>query len=282
MRACGCFAMRLAGSLGLVLATLPLHLAAAAADAEKSEAPQVVMLLPGRSLLGHRLPAFIEIQPGRYLAATTLQRVCTTPSLRADSLLLFLPDLQLCQQVSVPEQIALRQRLQQLTGRWPSEDPMVRLRAQPVLVIAPDPSLIVSPKTACSCPNQPPDGEVMCNAQTRTVGATIAMVEYIATDADGDALSGTFSYQHDADAVQGGLPFSLTSSCTPSPGALQCTINGTTPAQPGNLQLMLTVSDGISVPDLQLTSLLQVLAASDRIFANGLEDPATSSCRAQP
>jgi hypothetical protein len=68
--------------------------------------------------------------------------------------------------------------------------------------------------------------------------------------------------------------------CTPAPGTLQCTIDGNAPAQPGILQLMLTVNDGIA--DLQLTSLLQVLAVSDRVFANGFENAATSSCSAQP
>jgi hypothetical protein len=281
MRACGHFAMRLAGLLGIALAVVSAYAGAVATGTEKSEAPQVVMLLPGRSLLEHRLPAFMEVQPGRYLAASALQHACTMPSLRADSLLLFLPDLQLCVQVTVPEQVALRQRLQQLTGRWPIEDPLVRLRGLPFLAIAPAPPKTDGPKAPCTC-NTPPDGVAMCGAQTHTTGTPISTVEYLASDTDNDALTGTFSYQHDADPVQSGLPSPLTSMCTPSPGALQCTINGNAPAQPGILQLMLTVSDGISVPDLQLTSLLQVLAASDRIFANGLEDPATSSCSAQP
>jgi len=275
MRACGHFAMRLAGLLGLALAMLP-HADAAATGAEKSEAPQVVMLLQGRSLLGHRLPAFIEVMPGRYLAASTLQRACAMPSLRADSLLLFLPDLQLCEQLTVPEQVALRQRLQKLTGRWPNEDPLLRLRDQPFVAIAPQPALKVNSKSACTC--TPPNGVVMCNAQVRTAGTPIATVEYLASDADGDALTGTFSYQLNANPVVDELPSPLTSSCTPAPGALQCTINGNAPAQPGNLQLMLTVSDGITPPDLQLTSLLQVLATSDRLFASGFENPATLSC----
>ena len=277
MRACGQSAMRFAGLLGIALGMLPLHARAVAAGEQKSEAPQAAILLSGRSLLGHRLPAFIEVQPGRYLASSILQRACTNPSLRTESVVLYLPDQQSCVQVPVQEQLALRRRLQQLTGRWPAEDPLLRLREQAFLAMAPRPKLAVDPKTACSCP-QAPNGVVMCNAQARTAGTPIATVEYLATDPDGDALTGTFSYQHDADAVQGGLPSSLTSSCTPSPGALQCTIGGTAPVQPGNLQLMLTVSDGISVPDLLLTSVLQVLATSDRVFTNGFEDPATLSC----
>jgi hypothetical protein len=277
MRACGHFAMRLAGLLGICPLMLSLHASAASTGAEKSEAPQVVMLVQGRSLIEHRLPNFIEVQPGRYLAASTLQRACTMPSLRADSLLLFLPDLQLCEQVSVPERVALRQRLQKLTGRWPTQDPLLRLREQPVVAIAPRPALKVNSNTACTC--TPPNGVVMCSAQARTASTPIAPVEYLAADADGEALTGAFSYQFNADPVVDGLPSPLTSACTPAPGALQCTISGSAPAQPGKLQLMLTVSDGITAPDLQLTSLLQVLAVSDRVFTNGFENPATLSCR---
>jgi hypothetical protein len=277
MRAWGHFAMRVAGLFGIALAMLPPHAGATATAAENSDVPQAVILLPGRTLLGRRLPAFIEVQPGRYFATSTLQRICTTAALHADSVLLFLPDLQLCEQIPAHEQILLRQRLQQLTGRWPTEDPLVRLREQPFVALAPKAKLTAGPKIPCTCP-QPPNGVVMCEAQVRTAGAPIATVEYLASDPDGDALTGTFTYQHDADGVQGGLPFSLNGSCTPSPGALQCTINGTAPTQPGSLQLMLTVSDGITPPDLQLMSLLQVLATDDRFFASGFEDPAILSC----
>jgi hypothetical protein len=274
MSRCGYFAMRLAALLGLALA-MP-RAEAAAADPKNSQAPQVVMLLPGRSLLEHSLPASIEVRPGRYLAASTLQRACTMPSLRADSLLLFLPDLQRCELVTLPERVALRQRLHQLTGRWPTEDPLLRLRERHFVTLVPDPALTASPKTACSC--LPPNGVVMCNAQTRAAGAPIATVEYLAADSDGDALTGTFSYQLNANPVVDGLPSPLTSSCTPATGSLQCTINGNAPAQPGSLQLMLTVTDGITLPNLQLTSLLQVLATSDRVFAGGFEDPSILSC----
>jgi hypothetical protein len=249
---------------------------------EKHTAPQVVLLLPGRSLLERRLPAFIEVQPGQYLSASTLQRACAAPMLRADSLLLFFTASQQCEHIAAHDQVSLPQRLRQLTGRWATDDPLVRLREQPFLAIAPAPPKTDGPNAGCTCPNTPPDGVVMCGAQTQTAGTPISTVEYLASDADGDALTGIFSYQQDAGPVQSGLPPPLTSTCTPAPGALQCTIDGNAPAQAGILQLMLSVSDGIAVPDLQLTSLLQVLAASDRIFANAFEDAATSSCSVLP
>jgi hypothetical protein len=280
MRGWGHFAMRFAGLLGIALVVLTPRPAAAAADPEKHAPPQVVLLLPVRSLLERRLPAFIEVQPGQYLAASTLRQACTTPMLRADNLLLFLPVSQHCEQIAVQDRVSLRQRLQRLTGRWPTDDPQVRLREQPFLAIAPALPKTDGPRAGCTCPNTAPDGVVMCDAQTHTAGTPISTVEYLASDADGDALTGAFSYQHNADPVQAGLPPPLTSMCTPAPGTLQCTIDGNAPAQPGILQLMLTVNDGIA--DLQLTSLLQVLAVSDRVFANGFENAATSSCSAQP
>ncbi len=278
MRACGCSAMRLAGLFGIALAMLLPRPVAAATLPKKSETKQIVLLLPGRSLLEQRLPRFIQARPGQYVAASTLQRACATLMPSADSLLLFLPDSQHCEKVTVREQIVLRQRLRQLTGRWPTEDPLVRLGKKPFLVMAPAPRQTAPLKTACTCANTPPDGVTMCTAQTRTAGKPIATVEYLATDADGDPLAGTFSYQYDSDPVQAGLPSPLTSSCTPAAGSLQCKIDGNAPAQSGSLQLMLKVSDGIATPDLHLMSLLQVLATSDRIFVGSFEDPATLSC----
>ena len=272
--------MRIAGMLGIAVAMLAPRPGVAADRPEKHEAPQVVVVLAGRSLLERRLPTFIEVQPGQYLAASALQRACTTPMLRPESLLLFLPAAQSCEQITRQDQVSLPRRLHQLTGRWPTDDALIRLREQPFLAIAPAPAQTGGPKSACICPNTPPDGVSMCDAQTRTAGTTIATVEYLASDADGDALSGVYSYQHDADPVQTGLPPPLTSSCTPAPGTLQCKIDGNAPSQPGILQLRLTVSDGIA--DLQLTSRLQVLAASDRVFAGGFENAATLSCSVLP
>lgn len=280
MRPCGFFAMRSAALLGIALAILLPCPGAAATSVDKHAAPQVVLLLSGRSLLERRLPAFIGARPGQYLSASTLQRACGTPMLRVDSVLLFLPASQQCEHIAAQDQVWLRQLLQQLTGRWPTDDVLVRLREQPFLAIAPAPPRITNP--GCTCPNTPPNGVAMCGAQTQTGGTPISTVEYLATDADGDSLTGTFSYQFDADPVQSGLPPPLTSMCTPAPGTLQCTIDGNAPAQAGILQLMLTVSDGISMPDLQLTSLLQVIAASDRIFVNGFEDATMSSCSVLP
>jgi hypothetical protein len=74
----------------------------------------------------------------------------------------------------------------------------------------------------------------------------------------------------------------LISSRTPMSGALQCTIDGNAPAQAGNLQLILGVGDSISLPDLLLTSQLQVLSATDRVFTGGFEDPATLTCSMYP
>jgi hypothetical protein len=100
---------------------------------------------------------------------------------------MFLPASQHCEKVSAQAQITLRQRLRQLTGRWPADDPQVSLRERPFVVVAPAPKRMVSLNTGCVCPNKPPDGVSMCSAQTRTTGTPIATVEYIASDPDGDA-----------------------------------------------------------------------------------------------
>jgi len=280
MRACGRRAVQRALLCGIALVAPTLCSGADATIAQNHSAPQAILLLPARSLLEQRLPAFIQVQPGEFLATAKLQHACMGPKLRVENLLLFHPASQHCEQLTVADQVWLRQRLQKLTGRWLTQDPRERLREQPFLMVAAALPKAVVPNGQCTCPNTAPNGVAMCDTQVQTAGTPISTVEYLSSDADGDALTATFSFQHDADPVQPGLPPPLISSCTPAPGALQCTIDGNAPAQPGILQLMLSVDDGIA--HLQLTSLLQVLAISDRVFANGYENAATSSCRALP
>lgn len=232
---------------------------------------QTVVLVSGRSLVGRRLPAFLQIEPGRYLSARAVQQACATPQLKSDSLLAFLPDLQLCIQMDNQDRLLLRQRMHELSGRWPTRNLLADLDTQAFVAIAPPRAPNALSLATCTCPvNHAPTGNVQCTAQTRTADAPIGTVTFNASDVDGDALSGTFSYQRDADPVQAGLPSSLTSACTSSPGTLQCTVNGTAPAPAGIVQLNLNVSDGNA--SLPLNSLLEVLAVvPDRIFADGFE-----------
>ena len=273
MRTCGCFLARLAALLGIALTTLlPQSAADAASSSVAAAEPQGVVLLPGRSVVERRLPAFMQIQPGRFLAARAVEHACWTPRLNADSLLLFLPDSQHCEQVSLQDRASLPHRLQQLTGRWPTRDLQAGLFNQPFLAIAPARHSQDQVATTCGCLNNfPPTGAAMCAAQTRTAGTPIGPVEFLATDVDSTSLSGEFTYQQDSDSVHVGLPSSLTSSCLPGSGTLQCTVDGLAPAPAGILQLTLTVSDGSST--LPLSTLVEVLAVGDRVFADGFEPP---------
>lgn len=234
--------------------------------------PQSVVLLPGRSLIDRRLPSFLQIEPGRFLAAMAVQQACTNPQLKADSLLAFLPDMGFCVQIDSQDRMLLRQRVRELTGRWPMSDLQTRLSTQAFVAIAPAHHSENQVMASCTCPfNHAPTGSVQCVAQTRNADTVISTVTFLANDIDGDALSETFSYQRDANPVQAGLPSSLSSSCTNTPGTLQCTVNGNAPGPAGIVQLNLSVSDGNA--SLPLNSLLEVLAPADRIFADGFELP---------
>lgn len=235
---------------------------------------QAVVVVFGRSLIEHSLPAFMQIQPGRFVAARDVQRACESLKPRSDSLLLFLPDSGLCEEISAHGAVSLRERLHQLTGRWQVADQQ-QLGGHDWQFLAVAPPIDSSSQAmACSCPvNTPPTGSVSCAAQTQTAGRPIAPVLFVANDVDNDVLTGEFSYQRDADPIQGGLPTALTSSCTSGAGSLQCTVMGSAPAPAGNVQLVLSVNDGTAT--LPLSTLIDVVAPiADQIFADGFDLPA--------
>lgn len=253
------------GACILAVPCVPLAATPAAA------APQTAVLVSGKGLMQHKLPAFLRIGPGRYLAARVVQRACAGAQRQPGSLLLYLPDSQRCEVLSRQDTVALRQRLQQLTGQWPATDLRRAVREQAFVAVNPAPAGHALARALCTCPgNAAPTGSVDCAAQTRTAGETIGAVTFAATDADGDALSSTFSYQRDANPVVPGLPSSLASSCSSGTGSLQCMIQGNAPAPAGVVQLNFAVNDGSAT--LHLDSLLEILApVESRIFADAFE-----------
>lgn len=257
--------------LGIALSMLMPQAANAARFSDTEAKPQAVLLLHGQTLLAQRMPAFIQIQPGRFLSTRRMMRACARLPLNNESLFLYLPDSQHCELIRPQDQLLLRRRLHKLTGHWLMDHPQARLHERPFLAIAPAHDSSDQARTSCSCSNNnPPEGVVMCDAQTRTAGTPIGPIEFLASDADGDALSPDFSYQRDADPVLQGLPSPLTSSCTPGSGTLQCIVNGFAPAPAGIWQINLMVSDGSAA--VPLNSLLEVLApVQGRIFADGFE-----------
>lgn len=261
--------VRLIALAGVVLAAACAPSAGATALPAAGLNPQTVVLIIGRDLLDRGLPAFLQIGPGRFLQASSVRRACMSPSVRADSLLLFLPDSATCEQVRGQDQVTLRKRLQRLTGRWQLTEKLAPQADQSFVAIAAVNDSSEQVGGGCSC-NFAPTGTASCDAQVRTAATPIAPVQFQANDVDSGTLTGTFSYQRDSNAIQPGLPATISSSCTPGFRSLQCSISGTAPAPAGILQLMLTVSDGSS--SVPLSTLLGVLAPVDgQIFANGFD-----------
>lgn len=256
---------------GIVLPLLTARPAPAEQSLITDAEPQTVVVLSGRSLVEHLLPPFIHVQHGRFVSTRALRQACATPQLKADSLVLFLPDSLHCLQLGVQGRTLLRQRIHELTGRRPMVDPLILLNKQSFLTIVPAHESSDRARAGCTCAgNTAPTGSVTCTAQTRTADTPIGSVTFNAYDADGDMLAGTFSHQRDANPVQAGLPSSLGGSCSDGLGVLQCTIDGTAPAPVGIVQINLLVSDGVAT--LGLDSLLEILAPVEgRIFADGFE-----------
>jgi hypothetical protein len=184
---------------------------------------------------------------------------------RDDSLLLFFPNSQRCELIMQADRLMLPQRLHAITGSLPPADLHARLQDRAFLILAAAPRVQRQGTQGCICPtNSPPEGMVGCEVQSRTAGAGIAAIDYLATDADDDPLSAVFTHQRGIDPIQPGLPPSLASSCTSDPGTLLCTVTGNAPGQAGDLQLMLAVSDGAAT--LNLVSLLEVTPVNDDLI----------------
>ncbi|MBL38891.1 MAG: hypothetical protein CMP07_10835 [Xanthomonadales bacterium] len=267
--------LRLRFVLALIL--LPALLVSSQVGAATSEpgaaTHEPVVMLSGGQLTDRRLAAFVEIQAGHYLASSALRHACMKLAVRPDSLLLFFPNSQRCEQITQVDTLMLPQRLHAITGRRPPPDLLRRLHDRPFLALAAVPQTQSLRAGDCSCPaNTAPEGMVVCQVQTRTTGSRIAPIDYLAADADGDPLSGVFTHQRGIDPIQPGLPAPLTSTCTADPGALLCTITGNAPDQASDLQLMLAVSDGAAT--LNLVSLLEVAPRDGGlVFFDGFETP---------
>jgi hypothetical protein len=263
-------ATRYAAAIGCGLLYVLLHPQHAAAGTIDGDERQTVVVVLGRNVLEHRLPDVMSIGHGRFLSAHDVERACATPGLTADRTLLFFPDSKTCERVSDQNLISLPFRLQKLTGRWQSDDPLARVQSEPFVTIAPVPHSPDQVLAMCGCSvDQPPDGVSTCSGQTRTAGSPIGSVEFLATDVDSPTLTGAFSYQRDSDPAEEGLPPEITSSCSSGSGTLQCTLTGTAPAPAGLLQFTFDVSDGTF--SLPLETRLEVLAVGDRVFADNFE-----------
>ncbi|MEP6484608.1 MAG: hypothetical protein ABJB01_09160 [Rudaea sp.] len=262
-----CAAMFVCGVLNVLM-----HSSYAASDPQLKPDRQTVVVSIGRTVLDHKLPDVMQIEPGRFVTAHDVQFACATSTLTADSIVLFFPNTRRCEQVDPRLQISLRNRLHKLTGQWQMDDPVERVKNEPFIAIAPPPRARRQTLVQCGCAvDQPPDGVSMCSAQTRTEGTPIGPVEFLATDADTPALTGNFSYQRDSNPATVGLPPEVTSSCSAGSGTLQCTLSGTAPSPAGVLQFTFDVSDGTFT--LPLESRLEVLAAGDRVFSDNFESP---------
>jgi hypothetical protein len=79
--------------------------------------------------------------------------------------------------------------------------------------------------------NDPPVVSVQSgDGQQRGPGEVIEAIVFSATDADSADLAERFTYRVDGGTASAGLPPGLAAGCTPSPGALSCSVNGTAPA----------------------------------------------------
>jgi hypothetical protein len=127
----------------------------------------------------------------------------------------------------------------------------------------------------CVCDEPPtnhsPQASVFSGSPQETEpGTAITPIDFRGTDSDGDAMSHRYSYLFNAEPFEN-LPTGLTSHCSTATGWISCVLNGTAPAEPGEYQITIHISDG-RLGDTA-TAILQVnpVDQADDIFVNGFE-----------
>jgi hypothetical protein len=212
-----------------------------------------------------------DVGPGRYQHARVLRDACLKPGLDEGEILLYFPERQECRSVPRQERLVLRRSLFALTGSQPPMDLFEQLDAGVVTLPArPESSRV---HRICICPdNNAPEGSTGCSAQVKDAGSAIATITFDAVDADGDPLTAQFSHRQGAEPVQVGLPSPLRSTCSGGAGSLQCRIAGPAPAQSGDFELMVDVSDQVTTLTLS-AQLLVVPVVGEPVFMDRYEIP---------
>jgi len=261
-----CKMLKTSAAIGLPLALLMSALASSPAIALETVLVLRVDQLTDRA----RLRPF-NVGPGRYQNARVLREACLKPGLDEDEILLYFPDRQHCRRVSREERLVLQRSLLALTGSQPPIDLFDRLDTQ-VVTLAARPERVGS-RGICICPdNNAPEGSIDCTAQVKDAGSAIAVINFDVSDADGDPLTAQFSHRQGIEAVQAGLPSPLRSTCTSAPGSLQCSVAGPAPAQAGDFELMVDVTDQVAT--LTLSAQLMVTPiAGEPVFIDRYEMP---------
>lgn len=149
-----------------------------------------------------------------------------------------------------------------------------QLEHSPLVALQPDrPAAIEAPAALCICTgNEPPVANVVSGSpQTVDVGAAIATISFAGTDSDTATLSHAFSYTQDGGSAQPGLPGAMTPSCVSGNGFIDCTVDGTAPAQAGSFVVRFEVSDGESTAEASAVLGVVEPQPVELIHADGFE-----------
>lgn len=215
------------------------------------KAPGPLLLLQPEALKGGVLPAVISLAPGRLLVREHVLSHCAGAAMRSpDRRLHYDVDSQRCAAAATgsgwrPGTFDAR------AGKASDAHIADRLAALGYAVVMP-PVRPLQAKYACSCPqNRSPDGVVVCPSQVADVSRSIAPIEFLAQDPDGDALTASFSHAEDGGAPLSGMAPGLRSDCTPAAGSLACEVSGRPLGASSVLTLSWSVSDGLATLPLQ-------------------------------
>lgn len=215
------------------------------------KAPGPLLLLQPEVLKGGALPAVIPLAPGRLLVREHVLRHCARAAMRSpDRRLHYDVDTQRCV-AAAPGPAWQPGTFDARAGKASDAHIADQLAALGYAVVMP-PVRPLQAKYACSCPqNRSPDGVVVCPSQVADVSRAIAPIEFLAQDADGDALTGSFSHAEDGAAPLAGMAPGLRSNCTAAAGSLACEVSGRPLGASSVLTLNWSVSDGLATLPLQ-------------------------------
>jgi hypothetical protein len=255
----------------LLACVMPFGLMADFSEVYGSLVEQRTFIIKSESLRTITREPFILLKSSRMLSTRDIQRACNKFSHAQKLELVYTPDDGKCVPMARYKIQHPKFSLNSFLSDGQNQSRLSDLMsASEVVLIKPIP-LGVAYQCACPTGNRSPVVQVASGSPQSTESATpITAIVFVATDADGQQLTRSYSFIFDSINTSG-LPAGLGDSCSSSAGTLTCTINGLAPSQSGVYLIKMTASDGSASGNATATLSVQAPPPADGIFHDSFE-----------
>ena len=264
--------LKITGLLICLTCLVPFGLRADFKEVSGSLVEQRTFIIKSESLRTMTREPFLLLRDSRMLSTRDIQRACNKFAHAQKAELVYTPDDGKCVRLTQYKSRNPKFRLNSFLLAGQSQAQLDELiSTSDILLINPRPQGVAF---QCACPSGNRAPVVLASSgspQSTESGTPIAPIVFSASDADGDHLTHSYSYTLDG-APFNGLPTGLSEACSSSAGALQCSINGTAPAETGEYLVDMTVSDGSSSRSATASLTVTPPIQADGIFDDSFED----------